>query len=117
MASTPAARPARPANAHSLLIGETVHYRAAGRCWAAAIVEPGADDSAQLYLFPLPPAYAMPQAPGTFVMHDGGTAEASWHRFAECVDAPKSAGRGRAGRGTARRTKRRSPTAEGQGES
>jgi hypothetical protein len=103
MATSPAARQTRRADIHSILIGETVHYRASGRCWAAAIVEAGSNESAQLYLFPLPPAYAMPQAPGTFVTHDGGTKEASWHRFAECVDAPR-----RSARGSSRRSKRRS---------
>lgn len=70
----------------SLVVGQTVHYRFGSRCWAAAIVERGPSEAAQLYLFPLPPSFPMPQAPGTFVDHDGGTLDDSWHRLDECLD-------------------------------
>ncbi len=70
----------------SLVVGETVHYRFGSRCWAAAIVERGPHEAAQLYLFPLPPSFPMPPGPGTFVEHDGGTRDESWHRLDECLD-------------------------------
>lgn len=70
----------------SLVVGETVHYRFGSRCWAAAIVERGPHEAAQLYLFPLPPSFPMPQGPGTFVDHAGGTLDESWHRLDECAD-------------------------------
>lgn len=83
--------PASAATARATVLGETVHYRSANRCWAAAVVESGPADSAQLYLFPLPPTYPMPQAPGTFVQRNGGTEEETWHRLADCLntEAPK----------------------------
>ncbi|HET8777330.1 MAG TPA: hypothetical protein VFN76_06680 [Candidatus Limnocylindria bacterium] len=81
------ARVPEPVAPH-LLVGQTVHYRDGRRCWAAAIVGSGPNETAQLYLFPLPPNVPMPQAPGTYVPHDGGTQEASWHRMVECLDAP-----------------------------
>lgn len=73
-----------------LLVGQTVHYRARDRCWAAAIVESGSGDEVQLYLFPLPPSHPMPQAPGTFVRHDARKSRETWHRLAECADGPES---------------------------
>lgn len=67
-----------------LVVGQTVHYRDRSRCWAAAIVERGPDDTAQLFVFPLPPSFPMPANPGTFVDHDGGTTDETWHRLDEC---------------------------------
>ena len=75
-----------PAPSH-LLIGETVHYRAGDRCWAAAIVESGPDESAQLFVFPLPPSFPMPASPGTFVDHGRDPNDETWHRLDECPDA------------------------------
>jgi hypothetical protein len=69
-------------------IGETVHLRDAGRCWAAAIVDRGPAETAQLYVFPLPPSMPMPSNPGTFLEHDGGTTDDTWHRLAECGESP-----------------------------
>lgn len=68
----------------ALLVGEMVHYRMRDHCWAAAIVDSAPDESAQLYLLPLPPSFPMPAAPGTFVDHDEGRREESWHRLDEC---------------------------------
>ena len=83
----------------ALLVGEMVHYRQRDHCWAAAIVDSGTGDDAQLYLLPLPPSFPMPSAPGTFVAHDGARAEDTWHRLGECgVSAPAK------GRRTRRRT-------------
>lgn len=70
------------------LVGETVHYRDRGRCWAAAVVERGPKETAQLYVFPLPPNLPMPQSPGTFVAHGREAGDGSWHRLSECPDAP-----------------------------
>lgn len=83
---------------HAGLVGETVHYRDRGRCWAAAVVERGPNQTAQLYLFPLPPNLPMPQSPGTFVAHDREPADGSWHRLSECPDAAGPAQRQRAQR-------------------
>lgn len=67
-----------------------VHYRLREHCWAAAIVDSGPEDQAQLYLLPLPPSFPMPAAPGTFVDHDAGRGEETWHRLDECAaPAPK----------------------------
>jgi hypothetical protein len=75
-----------------LLVGQTVHYREGDHCWAAAIVESGPDEQAQLFLFPLPPSFPMPATPGTFVRHDAGRRDATWHRLGECRDdVPESA--------------------------
>ncbi len=80
----------------SLVVGETVHYRFGGRCWAAAIVERGPQEAVQLFLFPLPPSFPMPQGPGTFIHHDGGPRDETWHRLDECVDGtPPRKGRAR----------------------
>lgn len=79
------ARIPSPPPAH-LLVGQTVHYRDRHHCWAAAVVESGPKESAQLYLFPLPPNFPMPQAPGTFVPHDRDRQDESWHRLIECSD-------------------------------
>jgi hypothetical protein len=96
------ARPPTQPTAH-LLVGQTVHYRDGEHCWAAAIVESGPGENAQLYLFPLPPSFPMPPAPGTFVPHDGGKADETWHRLIECADRlrqpARRARRGRASRG------------------
>ena len=70
-----------------LLVGEMVHYRQDDHCWAAAVVDSGPAESAQLYLLPLPPSFPMPSAPGTFVSHDRGRSEDSWHRLDECAAA------------------------------
>jgi hypothetical protein len=67
-----------------LLVGETVHYRDHDRCWAAAVVDAAPGDTAQLYVFPLPPTVPMAANPGTFVGHDGGTTNETWHRLDEC---------------------------------
>ena len=75
------------APAPQLLVGQTVHFRDRQRCWAAAIVESGLGDAVQLYLFPLPPSHPMPQAPGTFVRHDAGQTNETWHRLGECLQA------------------------------
>ncbi len=69
----------------ALLVGQMVHYRRRDHCWAAAIVDSGPGESAQLYLLPLPPSFPMPAAPGTYVEHDGGRAEETWHRLGECA--------------------------------
>ncbi|MBW3612693.1 MAG: hypothetical protein KY392_02395 [Chloroflexi bacterium] len=74
----------QPAAGSALLVGEMVHYRQREHCWAAAIVDSGPRESAQLYLLPLPPSFPMPSAPGTFVEHDGGRSEETWHRLEEC---------------------------------
>jgi hypothetical protein len=68
----------------ALLVGEMVHYRQREHCWAAAIVDSGPGESAQLYLLPLPPTYPMPAAPGIFVEHDRARSEETWHRLDEC---------------------------------
>lgn len=96
------AAPPLTADAAALLVGEMVHYRQGEHCWAAAIVDSGPGESAQLYLLPLPPSFPMPSAPGTFVSHDEARAEDTWHRLGECgaMAAPKR-----------RRTRRR--TADG----
>lgn len=75
----------------ALLVGEMVHYRTRDHCWAAAIVDSGPNASAQLYLLPLPPSFPMPAAPGTYVGHDSGRREETWHRLDECttVDRPR----------------------------
>lgn len=88
----------------ALLVGEMVHYRRREHCWAAAIVDSGPKGSAQLYLLPLPPSFPMPAAPGTYVEHDGGRAEETWHRLDECaaVSRPK------------RRRRRRKTTEDGR---
>jgi hypothetical protein len=86
MATAPTPQPTADA---SLLVGEMVHYRQRDHCWAAAIVDSGPNESAQLYLLPLPPSFPMPAAPGTFVDHDGGGAEETWHRLEECDAAGK----------------------------
>ena len=88
----------------SLVIGETVHLRDAGRCWAAAIVDRGPQETAQLYVFPLPPSMPMVSNPGTFLEHDGGTADDTWHRIAECGESRAAS----ADRPRPRRTGRRS---------
>lgn len=74
-----------------LLVGEMVHYRHRDHCWAAAIVDSGPGESAQLYVLPLPPSFPMPAAPGTYVEHDRGWTEETWHRLDECdaVSRPK----------------------------
>ncbi|HSK93695.1 MAG TPA: hypothetical protein VLA76_06520 [Candidatus Angelobacter sp.] len=72
-----------------------VHYRRGEHCWAAAIVDSGPDDSAQLYLLPLPPSFPMPAAPGTFVEHDATRAEETWHRLDECGARPPKRRRAR----------------------
>lgn len=77
----------QPTAGAALLVGEMVHYRQREHCWAAAIVDSGPGESAQLYLLPLPPSFPMPAAPGTFVEHDGRRAEETWHRLEECVAA------------------------------
>ena len=93
----------QPTTGASLLVGEMVHYRQREHCWAAAIVDSGPGESAQLYLLPLPPSFPMPAAPGTFVEHDGNRAEETWHRLDECVTRrePKR-----------RRSRRRASTAD-----
>lgn len=75
----------------ALLVGEMVHYRQRDHCWAAAIVDSGPGEAVQVYLLPLPPSFPMPSAPGTFVAHDGGRGEDTWHRLTECATttAPK----------------------------
>jgi hypothetical protein len=78
-----------PAAGGALLVGEMVHYRQREHCWAAAIVDSGPGDSAQLYLLPLPPSFPMPAAPGTFVEHDGSRGEETWHRLEECLTAER----------------------------
>jgi hypothetical protein len=86
-----------------LLVGETVHYRDHDRCWAAAVVDAAPDDAAQLYVFPLPPTVPMTANPGTFVGHDGGTTNETWHRLDECGTATDR---------PSRRTRRRRRTSE-----
>ncbi|HVM24607.1 MAG TPA: hypothetical protein VM253_04350 [Candidatus Limnocylindrales bacterium] len=81
-------RPEPTADA-ALLVGEMVHYRHRDHCWAAAIVDSGPEQSAQLYLLPLPPSFPMPAAPGTFVNHDDGRGEDTWHRLDECAAATR----------------------------
>ena len=76
-----------------LLVGEMVHYRQRDHCWAAAIVDSGPNESVQIYLLPLPPSFPMPAAPGTFVDHDGGRGEETWHRLDECATAGSRKGR------------------------
>lgn len=90
------------------VIGETVHLRDAGRCWAAAVVDRGPHETAQLYVFPLPPAMPMPSNPGTFVAHDGATADDTWHRLAECGEAAAIVDVAPASRRAPRRRSRRS---------
>jgi hypothetical protein len=82
-----------PVSTGAAVLGETVHFRASDRCWAAAVVESGPSDTVQLYLFPLPPSFPMPSSPGTFVAHDGGTGNERWHRLDECGSAPARAPR------------------------
>lgn len=92
----------RPSADPALLVGEMVHYRQRDHCWAAAIVDSGPRETAQLYLLPLPPSFPMPSAPGTFVAHDDGRGEDTWHRLTECgsIGSPKRRrGRRRAGEG------------------
>jgi hypothetical protein len=83
-----------------MLVGEMVHYRHREHCWAAAIVDSGPEESAQLYLLPLPPSFPMPAAPGTFVEHARDRAEDTWHRLEECRPSPPKR----------RRTRRRTST-------
>jgi len=87
MATTPPPTTSHPTVDAGLLVGEMVHYRQRDHCWAAAIVDSGPDETAQLYLFPLPPSFPMPAAPGTFVGHDGSRTDETWHRLDECVAA------------------------------
>lgn len=103
MAATAEPRSTKPPDPHPLLIGETVHFRAVDRCWAAAIVEAGPHETAQLFVFPLPPAYAMPSVPGTFLPHHADGQDTSWHRLDECDRAPK-----RSTRSSGRRTRKKS---------
>ncbi len=103
--TTPSTTPsAVPPDSAALLVGETVHYRDHDRCWAAAIVDAAPDDTAQLYLFPLPPSVPMAANPGTFVGHDGGTTNETWHRLDECgAVTGRPAGRRRRRRRTSER--------------
>jgi hypothetical protein len=86
--ATPTPTTRSPTDA-GLLVGEMVHYRQREHCWAAAIVDSGPGESAQLYLLPLPPSFPMPAAPGTFVEHDGARSEETWHRLDECAAASR----------------------------
>lgn len=90
-----------PADA-DLLVGEMVHYRVEQQCWAAAIVGSGPEESAQLFLLPLPPSFPMPSAPGTFVRHGAERDDETWHRLTECGVAKPAR--------TKRRARRRSST-------
>lgn len=83
-----------PTTDAALLVGEMVHYRQGDHCWAAAIVDSGPNESAQLYLLPLPPSFPMPAAPGTFIDHDRRRSEETWHRLDECAPPPKRKRRG-----------------------
>jgi hypothetical protein len=83
------ATPTRSTPDPAPLVGEMVHYRHGEHCWAAAIVDSQADERAQLFLVPLPPNFPMPSAPGTYVEHDGGRTEDTWHRLDECATASR----------------------------
>jgi len=88
MAAMATATP-QPSTDAALLVGEMVHYRQREHCWAAAIVDSGPEESVQLFLLPLPPSFPMPAAPGTYVAHDGGRTEETWHRLTECPAAQR----------------------------
>jgi len=98
MASMATASPQTSAGP-ALLVGEMVHYRQGEHCWAAAIVDSGPGDDAQLYLLPLPPSFPMPAAPGTYVAHDLARADETWHRLDECISVPPRRRRSRRRKG------------------